>query len=137
MILLFTVILLVSIAGMSSLLVLKRWELVTGRVVAPALRPAAGAMAHRALVWLEHDLPQLSAHWSAVGRVFVQNFFHRLSALVVVLVERGLERLLRALRRTTAVPRSDSSASEFLREVSAHKAELLRGSRNRGAIYEE
>ncbi len=122
---------------MAALLGLKRWEMQTGRVVLSAWRPQVGALAHRALGWVEYTLPAILRHWLAEGEAFARNFLHRLSALIVVLTERGLEWLLRVLRRSTAVPRNDTEASAFLREVSAHKAELLRNSGTREAIYEE
>ena len=131
------VVLCVSLVGMVSLLGLKRWEMQTGRVVLSTWRPHIGALAHQALGWVEYTLPGLLRQWLAEVETFAHNFLHRLSALLVVLVERGLERLLRLLRRTTAVPRNDTEASAFLREVSAHKAELLRSARKREAIYEE
>ena len=137
MTLFFTATLGISIVGMISLLALKRWEVGSGRVLGGRARPAIGAAAHRALTWVEYVLPGLAAQGAANTRSWMRNVFHRLSALVVVVTERTLERLLRVLRRNTAVPRTDTEASSFLREVSAHKAELLRSSRKRGAIYEE
>lgn len=126
----------VSIVGMISLIVLKRWEDGSGRVLGGRARPKIGQWAHYTLTWFEYVLPALLRSGALATYAWARAFFHRLSALVVLITERGLERLLRGLRRNTAVPQNDENASAFLREVSAHKAELLRSARKR-AIYEE
>jgi len=126
----------VSIAGMTSLLVLKRWELTTGHIVGGRARPALGAFMYRMLAWVEHVLPGLAREWAAHALRLMRAALHRLAALLVVFAERTLEKTLGLLRRTTQVPQSDSQASAFLREVSAHKKQLLKSSRKR-AIYEE
>lgn len=126
----------VSITGMLSLLALKRWELATGHVVGGRARPALGALAHRALTWAEYALPALFGEWVRRAARYLRGTLHRLAALVVVLFERFLERTLRVVRRKTQVPPGEVEASAFLREVSAHKKELLKGTRKR-AIYED
>ena len=136
MIVFFTSTLVISILGLVSLLTLKRWEMTTGHVLGGQMRPKVGVFAHRALGWFEQALPALARRWGSEAVLFVRAFLHRLAALGVVVIERVLERLLKLLRRKTAVPRNDENASAFLREVSAHKAQLLRSAR-KGAIYEE
>lgn len=126
----------VSIVGMTSLIALKRWELASGHVLGGRVRPAVGALMHRVLVWGEFVLPGLLRYWISAGYRYVRSLFHRLSALAVVVAEHLLERALRVLRRNTQVPRSDTEASAFLREVSAHKKQLLKNTRKR-VIYDD
>lgn len=136
MIIFFTTTLIVSIAGMVGLLALKQWELSTGIVLGGRMRPAVGAAIHRALVWVEYVLPGLVKHWWARMWLYAHTTTHRFSALAVVGIERALERSLKLLRRTTTVPRTDTEASAFLREVSAHKKQLLKSTRKK-VTYEE
>jgi hypothetical protein len=136
MTLVFIVVLGVSIVGMVSLLLLKHWELTTGHVLGGRARPALGALMHHALVWGEQVLPELLRRWIENSLNLAQMLLHRLTALAVVLVERLLERTLNLLRRKTQVRSGEGQASAFLREVSAHKKQLLKSSRDR-AIYEE
>ena len=125
----------ISVVGMLGLLMLKRWELTTGRVVGGSARPAVGDFAHRGLMWVESVLPGLARAWLYRAEESAHTFMHRAAALVVLLAERLLERSLHLLRRNTEA-RTDGQASAFLREVSAHKKELLQSARER-AIYEE
>jgi len=133
----FTTTLIISIVGMVGLLVLKQWELSTGHVLGGRLRPALGAWMHRTLNWFEYTLPMLAKRQYHRSRLYMRALIHRLTALMVVLIERGLERVLRGLRHTTSVPRNDAQASAFLREVSAHKKQLLKTTRKKQPTYEE
>ncbi len=133
----FTTTLVVSIVGMLALLVLKRWELSTGHVLGGRLRPALGAAMHRTLNWFEYTLPMLAKRQYHRSRLYMRALIHRLAALMVVLLERGLERVLKRLRHNTNVPRNDAQASAFLREVSAHKKQLLKSTRKKQTLYEE
>lgn len=138
MITFFTTTLIISIVGMVGLLILKQWELSTGVVLGGRLRPALGAWMHRTLVWFEYTLPMLAKQWLYRTKTYTRTLIHRLAALAVVLVERGLERVLKRLRHNTSVPRNDAQASAFLREVSAHKKQLLKSTRKKQeATYEE
>lgn len=119
---------------MLALLVLKRWELSTGHVLGGRLRPALGAAMHRTLNWFEYTLPMVAKRQYHRSRLYMRAFIHRLAALVVVLLERGLERVLKRLRHTTTVPRNDAQASAFLREVSAHKKQLLKSTRTKKQV---
>lgn len=122
---------------MVGLLVLKQWELSTGRVIGGRARPALGAWMHQTLVWFEYTLPMLVKQWLYRTKVYTRTLVHRLAALAVVLIERGLERVLKRLRHNTSVPRNDAQASAFLREVSAHKKQLLKSTRKKQPTYEE
>jgi len=127
----------VSVVGMISLISLKRLELNTGMVVGGRARPTVGAYAHRLMVWVEAVLPALAREWLHRVMRYGRTVFHRLAALSVVITEQGLERTLQVLRRSTQVHHSDTEASAFLREVSAHKKQLLKSTRKRGVIYDE
>lgn len=136
MVLFFTSTLAISVVGILSLLLLKQWELSTGHVLGGRVRPAIGAAAHKLLSWVEYVLPGLVKE--ALRRWFrnLNAFVHRLTALVVLLAERGLEQVLGQLKTKTQIRRSDAEASPFLREVSEHKKQLLKQAKKR-AIYEE
>jgi len=133
----FTVTLIISIVGLVSLLGLKHWELSTGRVVGGSVRPAAGAYTQQGLSWMEYQAPTLLRAWARTGWRYVQVMLHRLAAFAILLIERGLEKLLQLVRHKTAVKHSDTEASAFLREVSAHKKQLLKVTRKERAIYDE
>lgn len=134
----FTVLLGVSIVGMASLLLLKRYELNTGRIFLASSRPAIGAFFHRKLMWLEYVLPGLL-------RVGIQTLYksarrlaHVWAAWLVVRLERVLERALHTVRQTThVVPRTGERASAFLREVAEHKKKLQEDNPDRGTVIEE
>ena len=132
----FTTTLVISMAGMLSLLALKRWETTSGRVLGASLRPAVGAFAHRVLTWFEYVAPALVRQGINGGYRYLRAQLHRLVAFAVLVVEHLLERLLKLLRQRTQLHPSEKNASEFLREVSAHKKEIVKSARSR-AIYEE
>ncbi|HEY6022378.1 MAG TPA: hypothetical protein VIY48_21720 [Candidatus Paceibacterota bacterium] len=137
MIIFFTATLALSIVGMVGLLLLKQWELSTGIVLGGRMRPAVGAQMHRVLVWAEYQLPMLAKQWWHRSKLYGRTVVHRLTALGVVLIERGLEKSLKHLRHNTTVARNDTEASAFLREVSAHKKQLLKTTRKKAVVYEE
>ncbi len=127
----------VSIAGMVSLIAIKRWELNSGRILMAGVRPAAGRVLGAGLHFAERRAPALvkGAGWTAY-RV-LRRTFHLAVAWVVVHTERGLESVLHTLRHTTAT-HSDGEASAFLREVAEHKKSLIqKSSKKKNAIYEE
>lgn len=101
------------------------------------VRPGVGRLLERGLVWVEYIAPALLRHFAAKTYHFLQTQTHRLVAWVVLMTERGLERTLHLLRHKTSVPRGEGSGSAFLREVSAHKKQLLRRPRQQNKIYEE
>lgn len=112
---------------MLALLLLKRYELATGRIFLASARPGIGAFFHRKLVWLEHVLPGLiRAGLHNLYRA-VRRALHLGAAWAVLRLEQGLERTLRTLRRNTmpqARMRSGEETSAFLREVAEHKKRL-------------
>jgi len=125
MVLFFTVLLAISIAGLVSLLALKRWELRTGNILLAGVRPHVSEASHRVLVWIERVLPhlitQLVRRGVNEGRVLI----HRGVAYSLLWAEQGLERILANLRGVTERPRSNKEASAFLREIAEHKRQLV------------
>lgn len=115
-----------SIVGVVTLLVLKRYETVTGRVVLGQARPKVGAFFHTTLVWVESALPSFFAQAIHGGIAQVKKVIHRVVARSIFTLERALERVLRLLHYTTHPPRTGSGeASVFLREIAEHKKKLL------------
>jgi hypothetical protein len=127
----------ISIFGLVLLLGLKRWELSTGRVIGGSVRPAVGVKAHQWLAWFENVMPALMRQWARDSFRYLEVVLHRFAALCVLLAERGLEKVLKLLRHKTTVKHSDTEASAFLREVSAHKKQLIKATRKQRSIYEE
>ncbi len=135
-----TVTLTISILGLVSLISIKRWELATGHVLMAEVRPAIGAFLSLCLHWVERIAPSLVREWGHRGWVLLRAVTHRLVALGVLWTERFLERTLRSLRHTTALPRSKDAAqdaSPFLVEVAKHKRFLMRQAPKDRAIHEE
>ena len=137
-VILLTVTLGISIAGMIVLILMKRYELNTGRIFLARSRPAIGEFFHRKLVWLEHVLPGLvrggvSGLWAEARRIF-----HIAAAWAVIKIEQGLEYALRRVRHTTQAPKErGQETSTFLREVAEHKKKLQDENPDRGTIVEE
>ena len=125
MVLFFSTTLLVAIAGLVSLLVIKRWELETGRVLLGGARPWMGAVSHKGLVWVERVLPSLFVSYAHRSARRATVLAQRSAARSILLAEHGLEHTLKSIRRATEHPRSNKEASMFLREVAEHKRQLL------------
>lgn len=125
----------ISIVGMIGLLVFKRMELATGRVVFGPLRSMMGIFFHRGVLWLEQVLPELARMWVQQGVDLCYRVAREGIARGVLLLETGLEWVLHLIRRTTSEPRQGSGeVSAFLREVSEHKQKILRRSREKRTI---
>jgi hypothetical protein len=125
MVLFFTSTLLIAAAGMISLLWLKRYELRTGRVFFAQVRPALGEFFGRGLLWIEGALPAAAGRALRRGWNLLRHLFHAAAALVVIVAEHALERLLQSLRYKTSAPGKSGEASPFLREVAEHKKKIL------------
>lgn len=131
MVLFFTITLLISIVGISSLIGVKRWELATGGIVGARMRSGVGRFFHRAVMWAEHVLPRVVVAYieEVVGRA--QDVVHRTSAYLVLHAEQWLERTLQLVRHKTDARRGMGEVSVFLREVAEHKKKLIKTSRMR------
>lgn len=114
-----------SIVGLVGLFWVKQWELRTGRMILAGMRPAVGAFAHAAVLWFERALPGLVASSGTRAAKRAEAWLHRGAAHMLLATEQGLEHVLRRLRGVTEQPRTNREASEFLREVAAHKRTLL------------
>jgi len=123
--------------GMMSLLVLKRYELNSGRVILGRARPAVGNFFHRGMSWLEYVLPGLirvglRRLYTTVRRVLLV-----WGARLVITLEGWLERALHRVRHTTASPKRGEETSAFLRQVAEHKKKLQKDLPNRATVIEE
>lgn len=116
----------ISIAGMASLLVLKRYELSTGRVILGARRPAVGAFFHRTLQWIEYVLPGLVRVGVRRSYLFVRAVLRAWAGRLAVRVEALLERALHRVRNTAPTLISGGQSSQFLKEVAEHKKQVKR-----------
>ncbi|MDE1924600.1 MAG: hypothetical protein KGH79_00245 [Patescibacteria group bacterium] len=135
MVLFFTVLLALSIAGMVAMLWLKRYELATGRVVLSGVRPLVGTFVSRTLLWAGKIIPALVREQLARAGQTLRVLAHRFVAQSVLWFERTLEKVLHTVREKTGPPREPGEASAFLREVADHKKKLIHRSRN--TIVEE
>ena len=125
MVLFFTALLAISIAGLVSLLVIKRWELRTGNMLLAGARPRVSTASKHTLAWFEHVLPHLAVQLARRGAHETRVFVHRALAYMLVWAEHALERILAGLRGVTEQPRSNKEASAFLREIAEHKRQLV------------
>lgn len=121
----FTVTLGVSIAGMITLLLLRRYELNTGHVFLAGSRPAIGAFFHRKLTWFEYVLPGLIRVGIKRSYQIVRGVLRVWAVRAALFIEQKLEQALRRVRHTTArVPRRGAKSSAFLKQVAEHKKKV-------------
>lgn len=136
MIAFFSTTLALSVVGLITLIGLKRWEMQSGRVVAPALRPKLGEALHRVVVFVEHTVPAMVRAALLRAWVAARRGAHAGAAWAVLITERVLESTLHGIRRKTSVPQArNPKSSDFLREVAEHKKKLLEIEDR--AIYED
>lgn len=125
MVLFLTVVLILSCAGMAGILLLKRYELRSGRVLMSAARPQLGSFFSRGLFWVERVLPSLAQYEARRLWRALRALLRAAAARALLWTEHGLERGLRALRSASAhAPARGGDASPFLREVVEHKKKL-------------
>lgn len=122
-----TAVLVVSSVGMVSVLLIKRYELNSGRVLFGGVRPRVGSFFTRNLKWVEEALPSMLSNAGRRAYLYVRHNLERGAAFAVIFLEQGLIRVLRTLRRSTSAPaaKESSEASPFLREVAEHKKKIL------------
>jgi hypothetical protein len=137
-VILLTVTLGISIVGMVALILMKRYELSTGRIFLARSRPAIGDFFHRKLVWLEQVLPGLVRRGLRELWAAMLHFLQVGTAWVVLKIERGLEYALHRVRHTTTPvpPERGEETSAFLREVAEHKKKLQDELPDRGIVEE-
>ena len=116
-----------SILGMLALIVIKRWELKTGRkLFASSLRPPVAHSSHKAAVWIK-GLPQLCLHYIAKEGPALREWLRHTLAQALLWTERTLEQALHTLQRGTVPQESNAPVSDFLREVAEYKRKLASG----------
>lgn len=132
-----TIALLVSSLGLVVMLVLKRYELRTGKLVLAAVRPKRGGVAHSGVAFIEHALPSLVARSLARFFLAARAAAKTLLARGILLFEHALQRLLVVVRDMTQPPQGGGPASAFLQEVADHKRKLLEEKLDKRAIFDD
>lgn len=127
----------VSIAGLLLLLMLKRREMKTGRILFSRVRPGPRKFFHTLLIVVEHVIPGLIKSKARSVFYFVREGVQRIIARTILLFEFMLERVLHTVRATSTAPQGSGEVSTFLREVAAHKRALLKRAPSKRAIFEE
>ena len=122
----FSITLAISIVGLLTLLILKHYEMTTGRVVLGGLRPKIG----RGVPGMAH---MLTARAVRAARERAQQALAR----AILFFEYNLERVLHLVRQKSQVSKGEGAASQFLQEVAAHKQKLLRRSPSKRVIFDE
>jgi hypothetical protein len=108
---------------------IKQWERTSGSMLGRRLRARSHRFFSTMLLWIEHIIPTVVRLYSRWAWRATLCLLYRSAALLVLRVEKGLERTLHALRHSTDVKRGMGEASAFLREVAEHKKKLLRADR--------
>lgn len=127
----------ISVIGLFGLLLLKRFEIATGRVVFGRLRPKRGGLLYKGGVFFERVLPTTIRYIVVMSARKVNRNFHRLVAWSIFHFERLLEKVLHTVRERTAPPQGRGEASSFLRAVADHKRKLLHQAPLERAIFDE
>jgi hypothetical protein len=132
-----TIILGVSIAGLLSLLALKRREMKSGRVIFGSVRPGLRKFFHTILVFVEQVIPAFSKRVLHNAFRLMRGGLERVIARAILMFEYMLEHVLHRVRQTSHPPQGSGEVSNFLREVAAHKRALLKRAPSKRAIFEE
>lgn len=134
----FSLTLIISITGLVSLLMLKHYELTSGRRIAlGGLRIRLERFFHSALMVIERGIPGLVGKVATVVVRLFRSRIQRILARAILLFENYLERTLHIVRQKSQPPRGEGAASEFLQEVAAHKQKLLRRAPSKRAIFDD
>jgi hypothetical protein len=135
MVIFFSVTLAISVVGLKLLLVLKRFELRTGRKVFGGMRPFLDRFFHRGLVWVEYIVPDAVEAGGKRAGYALTSVIRNLILSIMRYFERTLESVLSRVREKTRTPGRNREASVFLREVADHKRSL--GKEGERGIFEE
>ena len=124
MVLFFSITLAVSIVGITVLLLMKKIELTTGRVIFASARPRVNNFFHALLLFIELGIPFLvrvgaKRAWNATRFMIL-----RLLARAILWLEHLLQELLKTVREKTHPAHVRGEASAFLREVGEYKKQL-------------
>lgn len=132
-----TIMLGVSIAALMVLLILKRREMRTGRIMFASSRPTLRRASHTILVIVEQVVPSIAKHTAGKSVRFVRESTHRFVARAILMFETTLERVLHTVRTTSQPMQGGGEVSNFLREVAAHKRAILKRAPSKRAIFED
>lgn len=124
-----TILLLISIAGLLGLITFKAWELRSETFLFSGVRTKIGGHSHRFLESLRAEFPKTAARTTRIiGRV-VRAYASFGLAKMLIAFESLLEKTLRAIRTAPRELERRGEASPFLREVAAYKRMITRASR--------
>ena len=137
MVFIFLITLCLSIAGLSFLLGVKRYEMQTGRVVMRGFRPTLRRATHAVVLFVEYILPFLARRSMAHAASVVRAVLSRSAARVVLFVEETLHHAALGVEHMLQPRPTGGQASVFLQEVAEHKRKLLRKPSSRRAIFEK
>ena len=131
--LLFSTTLGISILGLLAILIIKRFEIRTGRKFFGRARQPLDS----ASVFIVEGVPSLfhQGRHHALGTMRQWLQFGVMHAIVQV--EKTLEKMLHNVREKTRTPREPGEASQFLREVADHKREILNRAPQERIILED
>lgn len=125
MVLFFTAMLGVSLSAMMILLLLKRYELVSGRMMFSSARPGMNVFFEKVSQWGRKILPTLVRQYVERLAQLALTKLQLALAQIIVAFEHSLEKVLSAVREKTEPVHLDREPSVFLREVADHKKNLL------------
>ncbi|HVZ76289.1 MAG TPA: hypothetical protein VG934_03430 [Candidatus Paceibacterota bacterium] len=137
MTLFFTITLGASIIGLLAMLLIKSREMRTGRRIFARLRPAESGVLHSVVYFFEKTLPITIKYLVFRASEGLGALVKRTFARGILLFEYALEHMLVFIRDLTRPPHRGGPASPFLQEVADHKRELMKGSKEDRAIFEE
>lgn len=133
----FSATLALSIVGLVTLLVLKHYELSSGRVVMGSLRPKIGHFFHKLLMLFERGVPRLARVVVRRAARAARERAKQALARAILFFEATLEWVLHVVRQKSDAPQGKGATSQFLQEVAAHKQKLLRRTPRKRMIVEE
>lgn len=136
MTLFFLITLCVSSLGLILLLLAKRYEMRTGRMVFQRLRPLVRRAVHPVVLFVQYILPFMARRSLRATVRAMRAGLSRILARATLYVETGLARMLHAMQQAMQ-PKRGGVASSFLQEVAEHKRKLLNDPEERKAIFEE
>lgn len=137
MALVLTIILGISIIGLTTLLTLKRYEMRTGKVFFARSRPVFEKPLHTSSFVVANILPLLAKRSFAQAMYGVRSILGHLIARITLSVEHVLHRLLEEIQRIIEPRHTGGQVSTFLQEVAEHKRKLLRRAPEKRAIFDE
>mgnify|MGYP000178302651 CR=1 FL=1 len=124
MVLFFTTTLIISIAGMSALMMLKQIEISTGVIILARIRPQVNRFFHAILLVIERSLPALVREAIVAVLKRLRGALQKMLAHGILWFETTLQNLLHLLREKTHPQHHRGEASAFLKEVGEYKKQI-------------